>query len=121
MEFFEAVATSGAEAVVVLGGGRRGYAPEYGGETVSSTTLERILAADAETHARCRGYRGEQIERQIDPERAGADERRHVRAGQLEVLSSENALTELKGGWCRRVVGSDFLCFVNDRRILQNA
>ena len=31
-----------AEAIVVLGGGRRQYAPEYGGETVSPATLERI-------------------------------------------------------------------------------
>ncbi len=31
-----------AQAIVVLGGGRRGYAPEYGGETVHGRTLERI-------------------------------------------------------------------------------
>jgi uncharacterized SAM-binding protein YcdF (DUF218 family) len=34
-------AARGAQAVVVLGGGRR-YAPEYGGETVSEWTLERV-------------------------------------------------------------------------------
>jgi len=38
----EAVAASGAQAVVVLGGGRRDYAPEFGGQTVASATLERI-------------------------------------------------------------------------------
>ena len=32
-----------AQAIVILGGGRRHYAPEYeGGETVNSRTLERI-------------------------------------------------------------------------------
>ena len=31
-----------AQAIVILGGGRRSYAPEYNGQTVSSTTLERI-------------------------------------------------------------------------------
>ncbi len=31
-----------AQAIVVLGGGRRSYAPEYNGETVSSATLERV-------------------------------------------------------------------------------
>ncbi len=30
------------EAIVVLGGGRRSHAPEYGGETVSALTLERV-------------------------------------------------------------------------------
>ena len=30
------------QAIVVLGGGRRRHAPEYGGETVSSQTLERV-------------------------------------------------------------------------------
>ena len=30
------------QAIVVLGGGRREHAPEYGGETVSSKTLERV-------------------------------------------------------------------------------
>lgn len=29
-------------AIVVLGGGRDGYAPEYGGDTVSASTLERV-------------------------------------------------------------------------------
>lgn len=33
---------SQAQAIVVLGGGRRSYAPEYNGETVSAATLERI-------------------------------------------------------------------------------
>ncbi len=39
---------SGAEnmrAIVVLGGGRNDFAPEYGGETVSSETLERLRYA----------------------------------------------------------------------------
>ena len=39
---------SGAEnmrAIVVLGGGRNDFAPEYGGETVSSQTLERLRYA----------------------------------------------------------------------------
>ncbi|MFT5447653.1 MAG: uncharacterized SAM-binding protein YcdF (DUF218 family) [Gammaproteobacteria bacterium] len=30
------------QAIVVLGGGRRSHAPEYGGETVSALTLERL-------------------------------------------------------------------------------
>jgi uncharacterized SAM-binding protein YcdF (DUF218 family) len=30
------------QAIVVLGGGRRRYAPEYGGETVSALSLERL-------------------------------------------------------------------------------
>jgi uncharacterized SAM-binding protein YcdF (DUF218 family) len=34
-------AARAAQAVVILGGGRR-YAPEYGGETVSEWTLERV-------------------------------------------------------------------------------
>ena len=31
-----------AQAIVILGGGRRSYAPEYGGETVGRLTLERV-------------------------------------------------------------------------------
>jgi uncharacterized SAM-binding protein YcdF (DUF218 family) len=31
-----------AQAIVILGGGTRGYAPEYGGATVSAMTLERV-------------------------------------------------------------------------------
>ena len=38
----EVLADFDAEAIVVLGGGRRSNAPEYGGETVSPATLERI-------------------------------------------------------------------------------
>jgi len=36
------IAEFAPEAVVVLGGGRRSYAPEFGGETVSSKSLERV-------------------------------------------------------------------------------
>lgn len=38
---FDQTAAREAQAVVILGGGRR-YAPEYGGETVSEWTLERV-------------------------------------------------------------------------------
>lgn len=38
----EAVKHSGAQAIVVLAGGRHARAPEYGGDTVSSLTLERL-------------------------------------------------------------------------------
>lgn len=38
----ESLAAFNAEAIVVLGGGRRPHAPEYGGETVAPATLERI-------------------------------------------------------------------------------
>lgn len=38
---FDAAAAHEARAIVVLGGGRR-WAPEYGGETVSEATLDRI-------------------------------------------------------------------------------
>lgn len=31
-----------AQAIVILGGGRNGYAPEYGGQTVNRLTLERV-------------------------------------------------------------------------------
>lgn len=31
-----------AQAIVILGGGKRRYAPEYGGQTVSRLTLERV-------------------------------------------------------------------------------
>lgn len=31
-----------AQAIVILGGGRRSYAPEYGGETIGRLTLERV-------------------------------------------------------------------------------
>lgn len=31
-----------SHAIVILGGGKRGYAPEYGGETVNRLTLERL-------------------------------------------------------------------------------
>ena len=34
-----------ADAIVVLGGGRRTYAPEYGGNTVNSYSLERLRYA----------------------------------------------------------------------------
>lgn len=37
-----AEAANGAEAIVILGGGRRRHAPEYGGETVNRLTLERL-------------------------------------------------------------------------------
>jgi uncharacterized SAM-binding protein YcdF (DUF218 family) len=33
---------SNAQAIVILGGGTRRYAPEFGGETLNSLTLERI-------------------------------------------------------------------------------
>lgn len=35
-------AAARAEAIVILGGGRRRHAPEYGGETVNRLTLERL-------------------------------------------------------------------------------
>lgn len=38
----EAIEHSGAKAIVVLAGGRHPGAPEYGGDTVSSLTLERL-------------------------------------------------------------------------------
>jgi len=41
----EEIAAFGAEAIVVLAAGRRMVAPEYGGETVDSLTLERIRHA----------------------------------------------------------------------------
>ena len=37
--------SAGAGAIVVLAGGQRAYAPEYGGTTVSARTLERIRFA----------------------------------------------------------------------------
>ena len=40
-----AVAAFGAEAIVVLGGGRRLYAPEFGGPTVSTLALARVRYA----------------------------------------------------------------------------
>ncbi|MEJ1354127.1 MAG: YdcF family protein [Candidatus Sedimenticola sp. (ex Thyasira tokunagai)] len=39
------IETTDAEAIVVLGGGRRQNAPEYGGSTVSTSTLERVRYA----------------------------------------------------------------------------
>jgi uncharacterized SAM-binding protein YcdF (DUF218 family) len=39
---FDAAAARGAGAVVILGGGRRSHAPEFGGETVNRLTLERL-------------------------------------------------------------------------------
>lgn len=39
------IETTEARAIVVLGGGRREAAPEYGGDTVSSSTLERLRYA----------------------------------------------------------------------------
>ncbi len=35
-------ALQGAGAIVILGGGRRSYAPDFGGETVNRLTLERV-------------------------------------------------------------------------------
>ncbi len=39
------IETTDAGAIVVLGGGRRETAPEYGGDTVSTATLERLRYA----------------------------------------------------------------------------
>ncbi|MES9857513.1 MAG: YdcF family protein [Sedimenticola sp.] len=39
------IESSDAEVIVVLGGGRRQNAPEYGGDTVSTSTLERLRYA----------------------------------------------------------------------------
>lgn len=36
---------TGAQAIVVLGGGRRTAAPEYGGDTLNTVTLERVRYA----------------------------------------------------------------------------
>jgi len=38
----DAVAAAPAQAIVILGGGTRRFAPEYGGVTVSAITLERV-------------------------------------------------------------------------------
>ena len=38
----DVIAHSGAQAIVVLAGGRYERAPEYGGDTISSLTLERL-------------------------------------------------------------------------------
>jgi uncharacterized SAM-binding protein YcdF (DUF218 family) len=42
-----------AQAIVVLGGGRQSWAPEYGGDTVSAATLQRLRYAAA-LHRRTR-------------------------------------------------------------------
>src|SRR5450432_3100595 len=39
---FDPAQTSGAQAIVVLGGGTRRNAPEYGGDTLGVLTLERL-------------------------------------------------------------------------------
>lgn len=49
----EAIKRSGAQAIVVLAGGRYERAPEYGGDTISSFTLERLrygVHLQRETH-----------------------------------------------------------------------
>lgn len=39
---FDPAHTNGAQAIVILGGGARNYAPEYGGVTLSTLSLERV-------------------------------------------------------------------------------
>lgn len=39
---FDPAHTGGAQAIVILGGGARDYAPEYGGVTLSTLSLERV-------------------------------------------------------------------------------
>jgi uncharacterized SAM-binding protein YcdF (DUF218 family) len=39
---FDVANAGGAQAIVILGGGTRRYAPEYGGTTANSITLERV-------------------------------------------------------------------------------
>lgn len=39
---FDPSHTDGAQAIVILGGGARAYAPEYGGATLSTLSLERV-------------------------------------------------------------------------------
>ncbi len=42
---FSTVSSDKAQAIVVLGGGLRRYAPEFGGETLSAASLERVRYA----------------------------------------------------------------------------